>query len=480
MSAVGQGRHTTAAMTDDGPLAAFERIERPVFALDPAWRFVYLNDAAREFLAGSDLEGDVIWDALPGVMDTGLPETFHEARTAGETRRTTVPMGDDRRIEFQAFPGDDEELTVLMQDVTERYRQRQHRERYEAAFTAADDPIYVLDGEGRMREVNDAMVELTGYDREALLGRSMALLLDPEEMERAERRIRETVLEGDESVGTIETTVETAAGERRSVAVSVALLPEDHPVTGTVGVIRDVTDRRRREQRLAVLDRVLRHNIRNEMTVVMGQAQVAERKASDEVVDHLEKIEAKAQELTDVSQAVRRFSDALDPDLGTARPRDTVDVVTSTVEDLREEHDADIAVTVREPAWMRAHESVTAAIEEVVRNAVVHVEDRDPEVWVTVDATGPPGEGEVVVEVADNGPGLPEAERKVLTGGEQTQLTHASGIGLWLVNWAVTKSGGGLSFDENDPRGSVVTVRLPRVAPPDDGTADAATDREAG
>lgn len=54
----------------------------------------------------------------------------------------------------------------------------------------------------------------------------------------------------------------------------------------------------------------------------------------------------------------------------------------------------------------------------------------------------------------------------VLTAERETQLEHASGLGLWLVRWTVSLSGGDLSFGENEPRGSVVTLSLPAADQP--------------
>jgi len=100
------------------------------------------------------------------------------------------------------------------------------------------------------------------------------------------------------------------------------------------------------------------------------------------------------------------------------------------------------------------------AIEELVANAVGH-SDRDAP-RVTVEATA---EGEeAVISVADDGPGIPEMERKILTGEREIEpLYHGSGIGLWLVSLIVRQSDGRLSFHENEPRGSVVTIRLSRA-----------------
>ena len=55
----------------------------------------------------------------------------------------------------------------------------------------------------------------------------------------------------------------------------------------------------------------------------------------------------------------------------------------------------------------------------------------------------------------------------VLQRGRETSLEHASGLGLWLVHWIVTESGGSVSFEEREPRGSVVELTLPRAEPLD-------------
>jgi len=53
-------------------------------------------------------------------------------------------------------------------------------------------------------------------------------------------------------------------------------------------------------------------------------------------------------------------------------------------------------------------------------------------------------------------------ERQVLTGDHEVEpLFHGRGMGLWLVNLIVQYSDGTLAFEENDPQGSVVTIRLP-------------------
>jgi signal transduction histidine kinase len=67
----------------------------------------------------------------------------------------------------------------------------------------------------------------------------------------------------------------------------------------------------------------------------------------------------------------------------------------------------------------------------------------------------------VEIVVADDDPGIPEEEIEILERGEETGLEHTSGLGLWLVHWIVTESGGSVAFESSDTGGSVVRLRLP-------------------
>jgi len=60
-----------------------------------------------------------------------------------------------------------------------------------------------------------------------------------------------------------------------------------------------------------------------------------------------------------------------------------------------------------------------------------------------------------------------EALTRVLTEGEETDLEHSSGLGLWLVYWFVEQSDGRLSFAENDPRGTVARIDLQSATEPE-------------
>ncbi|WP_128478845.1 response regulator [Halorussus pelagicus] len=217
----------------------------------------------------------------------------------------------------------------------------------------------------------------------------------------------------------------------------------------------------RREQRLQVFNRILRHNLRNDLNVVLGRAQniVEEFPAA---AREARVIEQKASELIEISEKAREVGKTLDREDRTKKEIDVTECVKRTCEEFRQTYsEAEITTTLPESARVYADKTLEAAIGEVVENAIEHNDDC-ASVRVAVSVTGDDGEW-VEVTVVDDGPGIPEDEREVLTEGKETALHHGSGLGLWLSHWIVGKFGGELTFEDYHTDGGAVTLRLQRA-----------------
>ncbi|CQH57920.1 histidine kinase [Halobacterium hubeiense] len=205
---------------------------------------------------------------------------------------------------------------------------------------------------------------------------------------------------------------------------------------------------------LTMNQRVLRHNLRNELAVVDGHLQNLETRlgAGDEDVavarHHVD-------ELLENSERTRRILDIWES--GDCREQDAGAVLADAVERLRQQYPgADVEIAATEDAAVSAHAALEDALYEVLANAVEH---NDESVRITASVRNPPGD-DVVVEVADTGSGIPGREYDVLDQPEETTLSHASGLGLWLVYWTVRESGGSVEFAD-DGDGTTVRFRLP-------------------
>lgn len=223
------------------------------------------------------------------------------------------------------------------------------------------------------------------------------------------------------------------------------------------GLNTDITESQERVQQLQVLDRVLRHNLRNDMSVIMGHAEMIAESASGPTAESAAKIVQMSEQLLEKSRKQQTISDLLSTK---SKPGhvDLVSLVEEVTGSVREDHpEATVTLKLPEEAPVSVVDSFDAAIEEVLVNAIVHSDRESPyvEVDVTVD------NDMVRLQVADDGPGIPEMDRQIVTGEQEiSQLQHASGLGLWLISWVARRSGGTITFEENDPRGTILTIEI--------------------
>lgn len=303
------------------------------------------------------------------------------------------------------------------------------------------DGVVVLDGDGNVREYNE--------NAETILGTSLTVG-EPltEELPGA--------ADGGAADGVVEATVD---GTRRFYDVRSTPLPGPGDPAGTVLALRDVTPLREYEQRLEVTNRVLRHNLRNEVNVIMGQAEfLMDQDEPDEAV--LEAIVEKAAELSEVGTKARQIQATMHRRESDLVDVDVVEVAEAVVETARETAPA-ATVTLDAPAAAMVEapgeDLLTTALENLVENSIDHHDRDSPTVAVAVETGG----DDVRVMVRDDGPGVPSVELEALRHREQTQLDHGSGVGLWLVHWIVTALGGEFEVENRDTRGTVVTLHLP-------------------
>lgn len=123
-------------------------------------------------------------------------------------------------------------------------------ERYETILNAAGDAIYQLDTEGTILTVNDAAVDLTGYDRTELVGEHVSKLLNESDIADAERLIRRQLERSDGSVDTLEMSVQSKDGETIPCETRIVVVGIGGGMDGSVGVARDITERREAKKQL--------------------------------------------------------------------------------------------------------------------------------------------------------------------------------------------------------------------------------------
>ena len=277
--------------------------------------------------------------------------------------------------------------------------------------------------------------------------------------------------DGDDLSDGGELTVESPRG-RRTYAVSTSRLTDPRGThVGYTVVFPDVTERERRRQQLTVLNRILRHNLRNDAGVAQGYGELLRDRLSEpelrRMADAIARRASALAALGEKAGTVDRLSTDADP-IPVSVADEAAAVVTAARErrpDAAVEIDVDPAVADGDPVHLRPT-ALRAILENVVENALDHhdgagVERADGGAWVRVDASRTADA--VTLAVADDGPGIPEHEVAAVEAGAETSLEHGSGIGLWIVEWAATALGADVEYERRDPKGTRVTVRIPIV-----------------
>jgi len=127
---------------------------------------------------------------------------------------------------------------------------RRRLDRYETIVETVDDGVYALNEHLEFTYVNDGLCDIIGRSREELLGTPAPSYIDYEDEAAMARETRRRVVEGDTTWGRVQATVDTPSGER-VLETRYRLHPEpDGEFRGSIGIIRDVTDRERREREL--------------------------------------------------------------------------------------------------------------------------------------------------------------------------------------------------------------------------------------
>ncbi|MFC7079585.1 histidine kinase N-terminal 7TM domain-containing protein [Halorussus caseinilyticus] len=251
-------------------------------------------------------------------------------------------------------------------------------------------------------------------------------------------------------------------GERREYSVASSAVSDSRGThVGHTLVFQDVTADRRRKQRLEVLNRVLRHNLRNDMTKITGYTELIRDGADDPAIErHAETVLENGRGLVALGEKAREFERAMDDETDRQRV-EVASLAEDVAADLRSAY-PDGRVEVRVPENLELHTDpavLRLLLANLAENGLEHGTDA-PRVEIRLAELDDDSRS-AVLEVRDDGPGIPDHEVEVVTGGEEGDLQHGSGLGLWVVKWSASALGGDVSFDRDD--GTTVSVRLPGV-----------------
>jgi len=437
-----------------------------------------IEDCNRRFAAKlgwsrDDLRGRPLTDGYTDEAGQKLIEKGgYERALAGEfvTAERTLRTRDGDRLEtlLQATPrrntdGDIVGTIAVYVDVTESKRAQEVIDQAEA-MEASIDGIGILDETGEFVYANRANADIYGYDDpEAFVGNTWRMLYDADEIERFEGDVMPALDAGEEW-----------RGEATAVRADGSTFPQDLSLTplsdgGYICVVRDITERKQYERRLEeqrdnleILNQVMRHDIRNDLQVVVGYATVLREFVDDEGRDHLGRVIASGRDAVEITKTAADVAEVMLSATTETKSVGLRHVLTDRIDEVAATH-ADAILTTEgtvPDVAVPADDMLGSVFQNLLTNAIVHNHGPVREVAVSVTVA----DDTVAVRIADNGPGIPDSRKDaIFEGGEKGLDSEGTGLGLYLVETLVDRYDGDVWVEDNEPTGAVFVVELPVV-----------------
>lgn len=338
---------------------------------------------------------------------------------------------------------------------------------FEAIFHAAVDAIILINHRGRIEAFNPAAERLFGFTAAETRGHNVSMLM-PEpyasEHDGYVRRYQSTRVPHIIGIG------RDVIGKRRDgstfpMHLSVAELTVGKD-TKYAGIIRDLTDRVKLEERLrdeaglvrlGELAAVLAHEVRNPLAAVSGAIQVLsqrltepdEREVADEVLKRLDGLGSMMNDLLLYARPPKPKMTLID--VGALLDS----LITFMRHDRGWEH-VTVQVEGRAPHVLADGELLKVALQNLLVNAV-QASAADGTITVHVSQDGPM----VHIDVADQGPGIPADVQPRLFTPFFTTKARGTGLGLATVRRIAEGHGGDARIQATSSDGTRVRFSLP-------------------
>lgn len=347
---------------------------------------------------------------------------------------------------------------AVQTDITERKQLEDRLKQHRDIVQRLDDPIMLQNEDGQFELVNEALCDFAGLSAEKLEGTDEYEFMD-EPTAKFIHRQKKAVLWTEKPVTySVTPTFEYSGKEAVFYTTRYPYYNEESKLVGTLAICRDVTDLDRRTRHLQVIDNILRHNIRNKLTIIKGRGTQIQRDTNGELTHAAASIVEAADDLLTTSEKSRQITQVFSNDTNITQINlsDTIERIINNIK--HRWPDIKFSVTIPDEVVVIAIPEIGDAIKELVENAAMHndKETSQVELSVTVD-------NEVVeIQISDNGPGMIAFDQEVLESGTAIgELSHGSGLGLWLVYWIVQQSNGTINLTDQDSGGTTVNIKLP-------------------
>ncbi len=339
---------------------------------------------------------------------------------------------------------------------------RKSEERFRSIFDNALDPILILDNKGRISNANQALIELTGMDRDMLFSQSFTDLIIPEKKTKTVSKWKQFMQSGRQRG---EAMIQRADGTTRNIeyAAVANIVPHYH-----LAMVRDITQTKDEEQRRDHFLGIASHELKNALASVKSFTQLLERKlgkTDEKNIDYVKRIDANADRLK------RLIDDLMDMTKIKAGRLELVkevfvfnQLLLETVEDFRNMAKSHVIVldigrdALVDGDKMRLRQVLT----NLLKNAAKYSEPGN-----TILISAFKNKTHIKIAIQDQGIGISKKDQKKIFDlfyrAENADIarTTGMGVGLYISSEIIKMHGGRMGVESKLKKGSTFSFTLP-------------------
>ncbi len=366
-----------------------------------------------------------------------------------------------------------------------------------AIMDSAVDAIIVIDSHGTVQTVNPATQRLFGYAPEQVIGQNVKMLMPPPFREEHDSYISNYLESGTAKIIGIgrEVVGRRQDGSVFPIHLAVSQISIDDQIL-FAGIIRDISDLKRAEHKLAELNRYLEREVqdrtaelrdaqaelvRNEKLALLGQVSAnisheirnplnaaktsayylmnAKSPTESKIIEHLERIDRQIHMIDNVITALTDLAKLPDPRIAEI---DLIELVQQTIDSV--DLPPDIHVVIEKapglPPVMGDVNQIAMVIRNLVRNARDAMNQGGGQLTISFGKDGQ----HLSVSVADNGCGIAEADLARIMDPFFSTKARGMGLGLAIIQAILEKNDGRMDVQSHVGTGSNFQIFLPSAS----------------
>ncbi|MCO6429764.1 MAG: HAMP domain-containing protein [Deltaproteobacteria bacterium] len=388
-------------------------------------------------------------------------------------------------LDFRIKEGGDDEIAFLVRSFNTMIADLKHsraeaesrRLHLEAVLSNLAVSVIAFDSEHKVTSVNPAASKLFGLaDPVSVRGRAIEEVVGPEMFEQLSGLVSELehgqADKGAENIGEKEISMVSGGKELKLVCTVGKVLDPHGRWQATVLIFDDITEISKAQHMSAwreVAQRIA-HEIKNPLTPIQLAAQrlqklLADSKPAPAVTESTQTI---IENVNSIKRLANEFSNFARMPIAEFQQESLNDLVSDTLAPFAEDHNGILFQFIADsklPKNLMDREQIRRLLINLIDNAIAAVasrpaESRDPP-KVVLKTYYHAGNNAVILEVADNGAGIPEGSKARIFEPYYTTKSGGTGLGLAIVSSVVSDHQGEIRLFDNHPRGAKFVVELP-------------------